>query len=672
MTNLMFSNKKACLFSFLLFLILLPIKQIFAQDNSEEVLITVGNNKVSKTEFLNVYQKNNVKGDAMDRKSLEDYLNLYINFRLKVKEAEEMGLDTMKSFTDELNGYRKQLAQPYLIDEDVNKALLDEAYARKQEDIRASHILVKVDRNAAPKDTLEAYNKILKIRERILDGEDFGTVATEVSDDLSAKDRTYEGRTIRGNRGDLGYFTVFDMVYPFETGAYNTLKGEISMPVRSDYGYHIVKVTDRKPAMGKVQVAHILLLFPKNANAQDSARLSAKADSIYQMATRGDDFAALAKATSDDKGSASKGGVIPWFSANKIIPEYIYQVNLLKNKGDISKPFCTSYGWHIIKLIDKKDIPGFDEAKAEIKQALAKSDRSLKSKESFISKIKAEYFFTEIPKTRTDFYTVIDTSFFHGKWEIEKAKSLNKNMFVLGEKTFTQQDFANYLTKYQREMPKQNIQVLVDNQYRRFVDENCLAYEDSQLENKYPEFRSLMKEYRDGILLFNLTDQKIWSKAVKDTVGLQDYYEKTKTTYMWGDRLDASVYTIKDAKGKTAKKVRKLIDKGTAEEDILKAINVDSTQVLAIEHKNFSKGDNPLIDNIKWEKSITENKITGDTTVFVVVHRMVAPEPKLLNEIRGLVTADYQTFLEKEWIKTLREKYPVTVNKEVFETLIKQ
>lgn len=672
MTSFMFSNKKTYLFSVLLFLILCPTISVFAQDNSDEVLITIGNNKVSKTEFLNVYQKNNVKGDAMDRKSLEEYLDLYINFRLKVKEAEELGLDTMKSFSDELNGYRKQLAQPYLIDEDVNKSLLDEAYARKQEDIRASHILVKVDRNASPKDTLEAYQKILKIRKRILAGEDFGTVAAEISDDISAKDRTYEGRTIKGNRGDLGYFTVFDMVYPFESGAYKTSKGDISMPVRSDFGYHLVKITDRKPAMGKVQVAHILLIFPKNANAQDSARLSAKADSIYQLAIHGSDFAELAKASSDDKGTASKGGVIPWFTVNKIIPEYVYQISLLKDKGDITKPFSTQYGWHIVKLLDRKEIPSFEESKTEIKQALAKSDRSLKSKESLINKIKTEYFFTEIPKAKTDFYSVIDTNFFHGKWDVEKAKLLNKNLFVLGEKTYTQQDFTDYLAKYQREMPKSDIQTLVDNRYKNFVDEKCMSYEDSQLENKYPDFRSLMKEYRDGILLFNLTDQKIWSKAVKDTLGLEDFYGKTKTNYMWGERLDASVYTIKDVKGKTTKKVRKLIDKGTAEENILKAINVDSTNVLSIDHKKFSKGDNPLIDNIKWEKSITENKVNGDTTVFVVVHGQVAPEPKLLNEVRGLITADYQTYLEKEWIKTLREKYPVAVNKQVFETLIKQ
>lgn len=654
---------------FVLQFVFLSYSVSYAQD---PVMITVGKENVTKSEFLNVYQKNNIKGDAMDRNSLEEYLDLYINFKLKVLEAEESGYDTVKSFKDELGGYRKQLAQPYLIDEDVNKVMLDEAYSRKLTDIRASHILIKADRNASPKDTLEACNKIMKIRKRILAGESFEKLAEEFSDDQSAKSRVVEGRTIRGNRGDLGYFTAFDMVYPFESGAYNTKPGEVSLPVRSDYGYHLIKVTDRKPAMGKVQVAHILFLFPKNATVADSAHIKAKVDSVYNLVKIGGDFAQLVKENSDDKGTSTKGGVMPWFGANRMIPDFIYQVSLLKNKGDVTPPFLSQYGWHIVKLIDKKPIGTFEDTKAELKQALAKSDRSIKSKESLINKIKKEYFFSEDLKAKLDFYKVVDTTIFEGKWDVQKAKDLKKNMFLLGDKTYTQQDFSQYLTTNQKATGKQDITIYVNTAYKNFVEENCLAYEDSQLENKYPEFRSLMKEYRDGILLFDLTDKKIWSKAVKDTIGLEEYYEKNKTNYMWNERVDASIFTLVKATSKDVKKARKMAAKNVAEEEILKTLNHDSTLILTIEHKKFSKGDNNKIDAIAWEKAISKPVVAGDTTTFIVVYQKIAPEPKQLNEIKGLVTADYQNYLEKEWIKALRVKYPVTVNREVFNLLIKQ
>ncbi|MCK9616939.1 MAG: peptidylprolyl isomerase [Lentimicrobiaceae bacterium] len=644
---------------------------MYAQDR-DPALLTVGKEKVTKTDFVNIYQKNNIKGDAMDRKSLEEYLDLYINFKLKVLEAEEFGLDTLKTFKDELAGYRKQLAQPYLIDEDINKYLLDESYARKQFDIRASHILVKLDKNAPPKDTLEAYNKIMKIRKRILAGETFENLAVELSDDLSAKDDIKGGRTIPGNKGDLGYFSAFDMVYPFENGAYNTKVGEISMPVRSDYGYHLIKVIDKKPAMGKVQIAHILLLYPKNVSSADMDHLKAKADSIYGLLTSGTDFAQLAKETSDDKSTATKGGIMPWFGSNRMIPDFIYQISKLQNKGDVTPPFSTHFGWHIIKLIDRKPIGSFEETKAELKQALAKSDRNLKSKESLIHKIKKEYFFTEDLKSKNEFVKVMDTTVFAGKWDVAKAAGLTKNLFLLGDKTFTQKDFADYISKNQKSMNKQDLAVYIDNAYKIFTDESCLAYEDNQLENKYPEFRSLMKEYRDGILLFDLTDRKIWSKAVKDSTGLQEYYNKNKTNYMWGNRLDASVYTLVKTSSKDLKKARKMASKGIDEAEILKTINHDSTVVLSIDHKKFSKGDNPQIDGIAWEKSVTKPVVSGDTTIFVAVHQNIPPEPKLLGEIKGLVTADYQNYLEKEWIKSLRQKYPISVNKEVFNSIIKE
>ncbi|MCD4679059.1 MAG: peptidylprolyl isomerase, partial [Bacteroidales bacterium] len=262
---------------------ILAFTSLNAQEKKDEVILRVGGEDITKSEFLNVYQKNNIKGQAIDKKSLNEYLELYINFKLKVRESKDLGLDTVTAFKTELDGYRTQLAKPYLVDKDVNEELLQEAYERMKLDVRAKHILIKVGENALPKDTLEAYNKIIKLYGRIINGESFESVAIEASEDQSVRDRqaTKAQPFVKGNAGDLGYFSVFDMVYAFENGAYNTNVDEMSQPVRTDYGYHSIMVSDKKEAMGRVQVAHIFLKFPENATPEDSLKLKSRVDSLY-------------------------------------------------------------------------------------------------------------------------------------------------------------------------------------------------------------------------------------------------------------------------------------------------------------------------------------------------------------------------------------------------------
>ena len=657
---------------FVSFLFTLALSMIvlgsFAQE-SDPVILKVAGENISKSEFLNVYQKNNVNGEVLDRKSLEEYMDLYINFRLKVKAAEDQGLDTTKSFIDELAGYRKQLAQPYLIDDEMNKSLLEEAYNRKKEDIRASHLLIKVDRNASPADTLAAFKRVMALRKRIMKGEDFGTLAAEYSDDLSARDRSIENRNIKGNKGDLGYFTVFDMVYPFETGAYYTKPGEVSMPVRSDFGYHLIKVTDRKPALGRVQVAHILLRIPADATAADSAAVEAKALEAYNKIMAGEDFNRIAEQYSDDKSTASKGGILPWFGANKMIPEFIKEISGMKNINDISKPFSSSFGWHIVKLLDRKEIGTYEDNLNDLKQSLTRNDRAKKSEEALLNRIKNEYNFSQNLKARDAFYKVVTDTIFAGGWNVAQAAGLNKTMFTLGRRSYSQQDFANYLAKNQRKRTKEDISLFVNSMFNSFVNEKCLEYEDSQLESKYPEFRMLVKEYRDGILLFELTDQKIWSKAVKDSTGLEAYYNANKKNYMWDQRLDATIYTFNTTSEDILSKARKAIKKGISDNELLEMINTDSTSVLSIDRRKYQKGDDPMIDEIDWKTGIATETATADKVIMIKVNEVVKPEIKKLNEARGIITADYQNFLEKQWIKDLRAKYPFEVNNEVLSSI---
>jgi len=645
----------------------LLFSQAIAQTNDPE-LLKVADESISKGEFLKVYQKNNTKGEAIERQSLEEYLDLYINFRLKVTEALRLGMDTVKSFTDELASYRKQLAQPYLVDDKATDNLVREGYSRKLFDIRASHILVKVDKLAPTADTLAAWNKVMQLRKRLMKGEDFGKLAAEASDDQSARDRTDNGRKIKGSRGDLGYFTAFDMVYPFENAAYTTNVGEVSMPVRSDYGYHLIKVTDKLPAMGKVQLAHIMLTFPKNSTLDDSLKVADSANMAYNMLKNGAEFTTVVKKFSDDKSTADKGGVLPWFGVNRMLPEFIANISKLRKTGDYSEPFQSEFGWHIIKLNDRKPVGNFEDEKEEIKQKIAKNDRAFESQYSFIKKTKNEYGFREDLAAMNELSSAVTDSIFSASWKASEAAEFTKPLFTIGTQTYSQTDFAKYMATTQRKGQKRDIGAYIANQYKDFVNDKVVKYADNQLENKYPDFRSLMKEYHDGILLFDLTDKKVWSKAVKDTVGLQGFYEKNKNNYMWDQRLDASIYTIKDA-GIT-KTLKKLVKKNLPDDQILAKINQDTIQKVTIEHKKYIRGENTLIDSVNWATGMIGPLTDKEgKTVLLSIHRLVPPEPKLLNEARGIITSDYQNFLEKEWIAELRSRYSIKVNRSVFDSI---
>ncbi|HZK07217.1 MAG TPA: peptidylprolyl isomerase [Bacteroidales bacterium] len=642
-----------------------------AQNASEKVLLTIGNDKISSNEFMAIYQKNNVDGEVLDKKSLEEYLELFINFKLKVKEAETLGLDTAASFKNELKGYRDQLAKPYFVDEEVNAHLLQQAYNRKLKDVRVSHILVRADKYATPEDTLAAYNKIVEIRSRIINGENFNEVAAEVSEDPSARDMPAQGfqPPRKGNGGDIGYFTVFDMVLPFEEAAFSMKEGEVSQPVRTDFGYHLLMLQSIRPALGSVQVAHLFLKMPDEATPADSANLAVRADSIYKALNAGALWDYMVKELSDDKSSSENGGKLPWFGSNRMVPSFIDGIRSISDTGGISKPVMTSYGWHIIKLVDKKPIRSFEDEKADLKQSLSKDTRSNKSKESIIRRIKQEANYQPNQKALEEFYAVIDSSVYKRKWETDKAAGMNKTLFTLGNQNYNQQEFATYLAKHQSINSKETIPFFVEKAYNEWVDEQAIAYEDERLEEKHPEFKALVKEYRDGILLFDLTDKMVWSKAISDTTGLKNFYENNKENYVWGKRLKATVIT--SVKNDDADKALELINNGMSPEEMKEVLVNDKPLDVMVVNKKFSKGDNEFVDKVEW-KAGTSRVYSGTGNFgFVIVEETVAPENKTLGEARGLITADYQNYLEAQWIKELRGKYPVVVNENVLNDLQK-
>lgn len=627
----------------------------FAQ--TDPVIMTIAGDNVTRTEFEKVFKKNNTKETNFSKKEVTEYVDLFINYKLKVREAIDLGMDTITSFRNELAGYRKQLAQPYLVDKSVTDSLLKEAYTRMQKEVRASHILIKCTPDALPKDTLEAYNKAMRIRTDLLKGGDFVTITQQKSDDPSAKE----------NGGDLGYFTALQMVYPFENVAYTTPVGQVSMPVRTRFGYHIIKVTDQRPAQGEVKVAHIMVKTAANISEEDSLKAVTKINEIYDKLKAGEKFEAIAKQYSDDQGSAKNGGALPMFGTGRMVPEFESAAFSLKNVGDYTAPVKTAYGWHIIKLLEKKPIVSYEDMQGELKNKVSKDSRSELSKTSKVNKIKKQYGYKETLKAKDEFLKTVDSTLVEGKWSADKADKLKGSMFTLGGQAYSAQDFAKYVVDHQVKRTGGSAKQLASSLYTEWVNESAIAYEESQLDKNYPEFKSLMQEYRDGILLFELTDEKVWSKAVKDTAGLQAFYQKNKNNYMWPDRLDAMIFTC--ANKDIAKQLRKMLKKGLAPDSIVNTINKGSQLNLQVRPGKFIKGDNEIIDSIPWVAGITPDIMRNEQIVIVDVKAVLPAQPKSLDEAKGIITADYQSYLEKEWIDSLRKKYPVTVNQEVVSTL---
>ncbi|HLG35828.1 MAG TPA: peptidylprolyl isomerase, partial [Bacteroidia bacterium] len=676
---------------------------------TDPVLVIVAGENITRSEFEKVFHKNN-REEKMDRKSVEDYLNLFINYKLKVKEAVDSGLDTAKNFVDELAGYRKQLALPYMTDKGVTDYLLKEAYERLKSDIRASHILATASSEALPRDTAAAFLRITLLRDFVngknIEAAKVAEYEAMLNKNLNHKSASYskdsteakkkiaqlkelakqkpastedrfalaaitasEDPSAKDNSGDLGYFTALQMVYPFESAAFNAKLGEISAPVRTRFGYHIIKVNDKRANQGEVKVAHIMAKASNpGSDLETNMKAKAKIDTVSMKLKAGDSFEELAREFSDDQGSARSGGVLPAFGTGRMVPEFEVAAFALKKVGDISEPIRTNYGWHIIKLLERKSLPPYDSMQAELKSKVNKDSRSDLSKTTFISRVKTKYNFKEMPKVKDEFFKVIDSTLAEATWTKDKAEKLSKPMFTLGEKTYSQQNLSDFIASHQSKKSGTPVRILFDNLYNDFVNQSCLDYEESRLEINYPDFKTLMQEYHDGILLFDLTDKKVWSKAVKDTAGLQEFYSKNKNNYMWGERIEASVYTCFDAV--VSKKVRKSIDKGLRDDSLLAVYNKENLW-LQIKPGIFSKGDDPIVDSIPWTVGKTGDFKKDDKVAFVNVKRKIAPEPKSLDEARGMITADYQSYLEKEWIESLRKKYPSNVNKAVVDSLIR-
>jgi len=640
-----------------------------AQD--QRVLMNIGDQTIKVDEFLGIYNKNNTN-NVVDKKTIEEYVDLFVNFKLKVFEAESLGMDTIPKFIRELSGYKNQLAQPYLIDRQVNEDLINEAYERLKEDVAAYHILVKVAPDAPAGDTLKAMKKLQLYTKSIKSEDDMKAAIARIK---GTKDEQVIAE-------DLGYFTAFSMVYPFESAAYNTEVGKLSKPVRTRFGYHAIFVRDRRPARGEIRVSHIFIRTnPDNTEDQKQAAKN-RINEIHKRILIGEDFRELVKQFSEDKTSVKDNGMLPWFGTGGTASVFEDAAFSLENNGDISDPIQSAYGWHIIRREDRRDVAEFEAIKSNLKRKIEKDARALKGRTSLLRTLKEDYALTFNYPNRDRASKLVTEEYLSGKWKMPKelpnpmdkpVLTISDNKLSKTSKVYTQLNYLNFIQKNQKKRKEgEMVSAVLADEWKSFVNEMLIDFENGLLEIKYPEFKALMQEYHDGILLFDLMDQKVWSKAVKDSAGLEDFYKTHKSDYMWPERVDASIYEC--ANEQVAKKVEKLtkkrVKKGYTDAYIMQEINEDNALNLNIRSGLFAKSDDAIIDKTPWVPGTYTIQDSGKPTL-VQVYDVKQPQPKALNEARGLITSAYQSHLEEMWIQELRSKYQVQVDQKVFESINK-
>lgn len=644
-------------------LLLFQVNTAFSQELKKEVLFTIDDKPFYTDEFIRVYNKNLdlVKDDS--QKDIDVYFDLFLGYKLKVDKAYKIGLQNSLKYQNELQSYRTQLSKNYTSDSKVTKALTEEAYNRSNKEINASHILILVDENASPADTLIAYNKAKSIKEEIKKGLSFEDAAAKYSQDPSAKE----------NKGELGYFSTFRMVYPFESAAYNTKKGEISNPTRTRFGYHLIKVNDIRDNQGEVTVAHIMVLDKKDEKGGDASKRTI--DEVYQKIQQGEKFEALAQQFSEDKSSSLKGGVLQRFGTGQLSSDEFESVAFgLKTPNEISKPFKSKFGWHIVKLIEKHPLKSFEESKYELENKIKRDDRSKLISSSLNEKLRAKYTVTTDSKILDKVKKLVTDDFYKQAWEVspETLKANNQKLLEVNKHSKVS---ASAFLQYIQEQQKQNIQIkpiskLVDHLYAQFIDKQLNEYYDANLETEFVEFKYVMDEYRDGLLLFDLMEKEIWERSKSDTIGQKQFYLDNISNYNWKDRVQADIFSSSDKSIIT--KAFKFAKKGKDVNYIKENLNVDGKVNIMVQSGLYENDDKIIPKSIQPKKGLSDIVKEGDYYFFLNTKEILPSQPKDFLEARGKVINDYQQYLESHWVNELKKEVNIKVNDQVLAKIKQQ
>jgi len=620
------------------------------QDLNNKILMTVNGTKIQSGEFIRMYNKSREPGKPLD---VDSYLEQFILFKLKVADAVSEGLDTTKAFRNELNGYRKQLSQSYLTDTKKKEEILRKAYQRTLSEINAWHILVSLPQNPTPDDTLQAWKKAEDIRERIIKGESFEQVARSTSDDQSVKI----------NGGNLGYFTAFQMIMPFEDAAYSLKKGEISQPVRTPYGYHVIKVTDKRPSRGRVHVAHIMKVVPPGSNKETAKKAEDDIAGIYKRLQEGASFSELAKTMSDHKESAARGGELNWFGAGEMIPEFAEAAFSLTDTGKYTKPIRTFYGWHIIKLLEKRAPGTFEETRSFLESKINQSYLNSVSKKELVNKLKKEYRFKIEEEPYKWFIRNTDTLIIQGLKKYDRDSMPDGKLYSFANQSLTTKEFADYIEKRGSMIVTRDSVYFIDFSIEERSADHILTYENSILEKKYPEFRYLMNEFHDGILLFEISGKKVWNRINTDTLGLMKFYETHKAEHLSEKGIEAKIYTLRlpGQEKRLESAYRKYSKKSDLDKRLYDKFNKKGIDNLVITDSTWYYGTDPEVDRLRWENGMQTFDRKGFPSI-IDIKKMIAPEPLPFDKVQGEIMTGYQEQLESSWIRQLKERYPVKID----------
>ncbi|GAB3809159.1 hypothetical protein GCM10028819_49850 [Spirosoma humi] len=528
---------------------------VVQQTPPEPVILTLGNKTFTTSDFFQSFTKNQLSSDSAQRTDVKNYFDLYTNLKLKVLAAEAGGRDTTEAFREEMNTYRKQLAQSYLMDKVLVESLAAEAYQRLQTEVNASHILIPVSEYATPADTLTAYQASLALQKQAQDGADFAKLARENSKDVNTAE----------NGGNLGYISAFGVVYPLETAAFTTPVGRVAAPVRTRFGYHIIKVNSRRPSRGRVRVAHILVRMSPSADEAGQKAAKERIDGAYAQLQKGESFEQVCRQVSDDATSKANGGTLPMFEPGRWVPAFEDAAFSLAKPGDYSKPVRTNYGWHIIKLIERKPLDAYTTLGPSLRQRVTTDSRADILRQATVQRLQKEY---AVQPDLAMLQTVLakaDSTLLHGQWRFTEPLDpalQNKTLVLINKQPYSVNQFFDYVR--QKQQPPRNPAVAttpgsnavpstVDRPvggsptiamrrlFDRFVGDQLIAVEEANLDKKSPEFRALLNEIRDGVLLSQVMEQNVWERSMADSTGQRQYYEQNKDKYRFPERALATI-----------------------------------------------------------------------------------------------------------------------------------
>ncbi|MDL5045564.1 peptidylprolyl isomerase [Oscillatoria amoena NRMC-F 0135] len=629
----------------LIILLTLPVASAFSQSKKPPSpdLFVINQRSVLADEFIYLYRKNHPDKKAdYTRDKVNQYLELFLNFKLKVEEARARGMDTTTSFLREYNTYRDELLKPYLPESKLVDSLVQLTYARLREEVSAAHILISLGPDAAPADTLESWNRMMEIKRRIGAGEDFYHLASQLSDDPSA----------RSNQGRLGYFTAMQMVFPFESGAYSGKPGEIVGPVRTRFGYHLIKVEDRKPSRGEVEVAHIMV---RSGTGRDESKTRDLIFEIFDQLKGGVPWAELCSRYSEDQNSKANGCKLRPFGVGAMasVPEFDRVAFSLKYPGEFSDPFQTAYGWHIILLERKIPLPSFKEIEASLRSRVQRDERVQLSREAVLEKMKDRFSFSENLPFKEQIFKEADSTLVAGHWRLRTWPS-NENVFTLKSRSATVQEFLTFVKIHQQKVTLEP-DMYVRQLYNQFTESVINRVFEEQIKARNPEYEMLLNEYYEGILLFEIMEQEVWNKASEDSAGQRQYFEQNRLHYTAGERARAVIYSSTVGENMKALKAQlESHDSATVETWVQsKRIRRDAG--------TFQKADRPVLAQIPWQPGIHAHENSGMyylARIFEILPAGLAT----FEEARAAVVSDYQNYLEQKWVTSLKDKFPVSIN----------